>query len=55
MILDSLYDEFGRQKWRIDYTDHGRPDTHSNPHLHERIFGPGYDGTKGMENKYVFR
>jgi len=35
-----IYDEFGRQKYRIDKTDHMRPADHSNPHLHEREYHP---------------
>jgi len=42
------YDEFGRQKGRTDYTDHGYPDDHTNPHHHKREFGPGF-GPKGKE------
>jgi len=37
-----IYDEFGRQRYRVDFTDHMRPKAHSNPHLHEYIYGPGY-------------
>lgn len=48
-----VYDNAGRQKYRVDYTNHGRSD-HSNPHLHEYIFGPGYDSIKGMEIRYDF-
>jgi hypothetical protein len=33
-----IYDKFGRQKYRVDKTDHMRPKDHSNPHLHERIY-----------------
>ena len=48
-----VYDNAERQKDRADYTNHGRLD-HSNPHLHEYIFGPGYDSIKGMEIRYDF-
>ena len=46
-----IYDEFGRQKWRVDYSNHGYSD-HSIPHLHERVFEPGYDPIKGKETRY---
>ncbi len=48
-----VYDNAGRQKYRVDYTNHGRSD-HSNPHLHEYIFEPGYDSIKGREIRYDF-
>jgi RHS repeat-associated protein len=35
-----IYDEFGRQIYRVDKTDHMRPESHSNPHLHERTYHP---------------
>jgi RHS repeat-associated protein len=42
------YDEYGRQQYRVDKSDHGRPlggehpndKGHSNPHLHERTYHP---------------
>jgi len=37
-----IYDQFGRQQYRIDFTDHLRPEAHSSPHLHEYQYGPGY-------------
>jgi RHS repeat-associated protein len=41
------YDEFGRQKVRTDYTDHGDPDAHENPHHENTEYGPGRtDGEK---------
>ena len=43
-----IYDDFGRQIWRIDYNNHGYSD-HSIPHLHERYYSPGYDPVKGNE------
>ncbi len=46
-----IYDEFGRQKWRIDYNNHGFKN-HSKPHLHERIYNSGYDPIKGKETRY---
>jgi len=47
-----IYDKFGRQKYRIDYSDHGRPKSHSVPHLHEYKYGPRYDPVKGKEYRY---
>jgi hypothetical protein len=38
-----IYDEHGRQIYRVDLTDHLRPEAHSNPHLHEYRYGPGFD------------
>ncbi len=46
-----IYDEFGRQKWRVDYNNHGFSD-HSTPHLHEYIFGSGFCPIKGKETRY---
>ena len=43
-----IYDNFGRQQYRIDYNNHGYSD-HSIPHLHEYKYGPGY------ENGWEFR
>ena len=37
-----IYDDFGRQRYRIDFTDHMRPEVHSDPHLHVYEYGPGY-------------
>lgn len=37
-----IYDEFGRQRYRIDYTDHMRPTDHTDPHLHIYDWGPNY-------------
>ncbi len=37
-----IYDEFGRQSYRVDKTTHLRPDVHTNPHLHEFQYGPGF-------------
>ena len=36
-----IYDGFGRQKYRIDHSDHSMSKTHSVPHLHEYSYGPG--------------
>ncbi|WP_214824131.1 hypothetical protein [Exiguobacterium algae] len=37
-----IYDQYGRQKYRIDHSDHSMPKNHSVPHLHEYKYGPGY-------------
>ncbi len=37
-----VYDVHGRVRFRVDFTDHMRPTAHSNPHLHEYLYGPGY-------------
>jgi hypothetical protein len=49
-----IYDDYGRQKWRIDYSNHGYED-HSIPHLHELVYGSGYDSIKGKGVRYDFR
>ncbi|MGX1434378.1 hypothetical protein ACUXCE_005575, partial [Cytobacillus horneckiae] len=49
-----IYDDFGRQKFRIDHSDHSMPKNHSIPHLHEYKYGPGYHPEKGMEFRYNF-
>ena len=36
------YDQYGRQTGRTDYTTHGRPDAHPNPHHHTTEYGPGF-------------
>ncbi len=33
-----IYDDYGRQTYRVDMTDHMRPNDHSNPHLHVRTY-----------------
>ena len=48
---DVAYDQWGRQSYRTDYTDHMRPESHTNPHLHEYQYGPGY-GPNGSETTY---
>ena len=37
-----IYDEYGRQRYRVDKTDHLRPSDHTNPHLHEFQHGKGF-------------
>ncbi|WP_188386419.1 RHS repeat domain-containing protein, partial [Priestia taiwanensis] len=48
-----IYDKFGRQKYRIDHSNHSMPKNHSVPHLHEYKYGRGY-GPKGKEYRYNF-
>jgi len=31
------FDEYGKPVRDIDFTDHGRPDGHTNPHQHDYI------------------
>ena len=46
------YDSFGRQIERTDFTDHGYPDAHKDPHTHKRTFGPGFaDGKNTRDDK----
>jgi RHS repeat-associated protein len=45
----AIYDPFGRQRFRIDFRDHMRPESHSSPHLHEYQYGPGFHPVKGRE------
>ncbi len=33
-----IYDQGGKQKYRIDYSDHGNSAHHTNPHMHEYIY-----------------
>ena len=46
------YDQYGRQIGRTDYTDHGRPAAHPNPHHHTRTYGPGYSPTGKEEGPF---
>jgi len=34
-----IYDNFGRQSYRVDFTNHLRPSVHTNPHLHFYEYG----------------
>ena len=43
------YDQYGRQIGRTDYSTHGYPDNHTNPHHHEYTYGSGY-GPTGMDS-----
>ncbi|MDT0000906.1 hypothetical protein QJV15_08515 [Listeria cossartiae subsp. cayugensis] len=49
-----IYDEFGRQSIRVDFSDHGMPLEHSVPHIHEYLYGPGLSLTKGFEFRYNY-
>ena len=31
----TTYDKYGRPTGRTEYTTHGRPDVHTNPHYHD--------------------
>lgn len=45
---ETVYDEYGRRVGNTDYTDHGRPDVHDNPHHHSNPpIGPGNQGQHG--------
>ena len=35
-----IYDNYGRQIYRVDFSDHMRPLNHSVPHLHQYQYGP---------------
>ena len=37
-----IYDFAGRQSMRIDYTTHGRPSSHLNPHIHVNTYNRRY-------------
>ncbi|HOW73055.1 MAG TPA: RHS repeat-associated core domain-containing protein [Phycisphaerae bacterium] len=39
------YDQYGRQVARTDWSVHGRPAEHTNPHHHTTEYGPGYAPT----------
>jgi hypothetical protein len=46
-----IYDDYGRQIYRIDKTDHMRPDAHTDPHLHVTEYGPAYSN-EGKQTLY---
>ncbi len=48
-----IYDNFGRQSYRVDHSDHSMPKDHSIPHLHEYKFETGY-ADQGKEFDYHF-
>ncbi len=37
-VSTGIYDAYGRMIYRVDWTDHMRPNDHSSPHLHELIW-----------------
>ena len=45
------YDEYGRQKARTDYSDHGRPADHTNPHHHTTEYSERYPDGKSKGNR----
>nr|WP_235533128.1 polymorphic toxin-type HINT domain-containing protein [Paenibacillus sp. Leaf72] len=45
-----IYDQAGKQKYRIDYSDHGNSAHHTNPHMHEYIYQDA--GRNAKELKY---
>ncbi|MCE3199836.1 hypothetical protein K3T49_09420 [Paenibacillus sonchi] len=46
-----IYDQAGKQKYRIDYTDHGNSAHHTNPHMHEYIY---QDAGKSVKTEIKF-
>lgn len=49
-----IYDSYGRQTYRVDFSDHMRPLDHSIPHLHEYRYGPAFDLISGKEFRFNF-
>jgi RHS repeat-associated protein len=47
-----IYDNYGRQIFRVDFSNHMRPLNHSIPHLHEYLYGPM--SSFGKESVYNF-
>ncbi len=47
-----FFDQYGRQKGWIDYTNHGRPETHSAPHWHEYIYNEEFPLGKKINHKF---
>ena len=47
-----IYDQYGRQTYRVDRTDHMRPESHSNPHLHQREYVPVGRNPHFIDTKY---
>jgi RHS repeat-associated protein len=45
-----IYDQFGRQQYRIDFSNHMRPLDHSTPHLHEYIYNSKFQGKEQVFN-----
>lgn len=36
------YDQYGREKGWVDYSDHGFPENHTVPHWHEMLYDSQY-------------
>ncbi|MCQ2741854.1 MAG: hypothetical protein MJ239_00940 [Bacilli bacterium] len=53
MIRIRHYDENGNAYKDVDYTDHGRPDTHKVPHTHIIEIGEIIDRTKGARSQHI--
>lgn len=49
-----IYDNYGRQIYRVDFSNHMRPLDHSIPHLHQYQYGPAFDPIKGKESLFNF-
>jgi hypothetical protein len=49
-----IYDNGGRQIYRVDFSDHMRPSSHSNPHLHQYEYGPPFNPFVGKESLFNF-
>jgi RHS repeat-associated protein len=49
-----IYDNGGRQIYRVDFSNHMRPSSHSNPHLHQYKYGPPFDPIIGKESLFNF-
>ena len=47
-----IFDNYGRQIFRVDYSTHMRPGNHSMPHLHQYEFGMGF--AHGKESVFNF-
>ena len=45
-----MYDDYGREIIRVDYSNHGRPDVHSSPHWHEVIWNAIYPKGKNIHH-----
>ena len=43
-----IYDRYGRQKYRVDHSNHSMPKAHSTPHLHEYTYSRGSKSGKGQ-------
>ncbi len=45
-----MYDDYGREIIRVNYSNHGRPDVHSSPHWHEVIWNAIYPKGKNIHH-----